>query len=62
MKTIYKEINNDYYAFISKTVCTLYGPSGAFVGFIDRRTAEHVNEMHNRMSNYNYKIWLKVRR
>ena len=62
MKTIYKEINNDYYAQKSNTVCTLYNPFGEFVGFITRNTAERVEEMRRRTGNYNYKISVKVKK
>ena len=62
MKTIYKEINNDYYSQKSNTVCTLYNPSGEFVGFITRNTAERVEEMRRRTGNYNFKVNVKVKK
>ena len=62
MKTIYKEINNDYYSQKSNTVCTLYNPFGEFVGFITRNTAELVEEMRRRTGNYNFKVNVKVKK
>ena len=62
MKTINKEINNDYYTIMTKTVCMLYSPSGEFVGFITRNTAELVEEMRRRTGNYNFKVNVKVKK
>ena len=62
MKTINKEINNDYYTIMTKTVCMLYNPNGEFVGYITRNTAEYVTEMRRRTGNYNFKVNVKVKK
>ena len=62
MRQIIKEINNDYFAQKSKTVCTLYNPFGEFVGFITRNTAELVEEMRRRTGSYNFKVNVNVKK